>query len=380
MNKVPKLRFPEFSGEWEEKKLGDRVKILSSGKTKERDKGGVYNLYGSTGIIGLTNECLYEGEYILIARVGANAGTVNKINEKCGVSDNTLTLKLKKDTSFSYSFYLLKKYNLNRLVFGSGQPLITGGDLKNLKLNFPSLPEQEKIASFLSSVDEKITILEKKKSLWEKYKKGMMQKIFSQEIRFKDDNGKDYPEWEEKMLGEVCEFKKGVSISKSDIDLTGKYPCVLYGELFTKYSELITSIISWTKKEIKCEGKIGDILMPTSDVTPNGLGKACCLQMNNVILGGDMNILRPNKYLHGNYFVYQLNFENKKIIERVSGTTIKHIYVKDIRDLCYFIPCLLEQNKISDFLSKLNLKIKQLEKELVTINEFKKGILQQMFV
>jgi type I restriction enzyme S subunit len=110
---------------------------------------------------------------------------------------------------FVILFYVLDTYNLKRLIFGTGQPLITGGQLKSLKIfTIPSLPEQQKIASFLTAVDKKIEQLTRKKELLEQYKKGVMQKIFSQEIRFKDDNGQDYPDWEEKRLGDVSKIAK----------------------------------------------------------------------------------------------------------------------------------------------------------------------------
>lgn len=92
---------------------------------------------------------------------------------------------------------------MNRLVFGPVQPLVTGGMLKNTKLAFPQKPEQEKIADFLTAVDERIAVGEKKLELLETYKSGVMQKIFSQQVRFKDENGEDYPDWEERKLIDV---------------------------------------------------------------------------------------------------------------------------------------------------------------------------------
>ena len=127
---VPNLRFPEFSEEWEAVFLGDIVKSISSGKTKSSE--GEYNLYGSTGIIGRTQMPDYKGEMLLIARVGANAGYLQLINEQCGITDNTLIV-VPIDVPTKYLYYFLQHFNLNRLIFGSGQPLITGGMLKKNK-------------------------------------------------------------------------------------------------------------------------------------------------------------------------------------------------------------------------------------------------------
>ena len=203
MTNVPNLRFQEFSGEWVNQKLENYVKYISSGKTKEKFENGTYKVYGSTGIIGYTEVPDYEGQHLLIARVGANAGIVNLTDEKCGITDNTLAIKYKNELNYKFSYYQLCKYNLNRLIFGSGQPLITGGQLKGLKLYFPNIEEQEKIASFFSLIDKKIALQTEKVEELKNYKKGIMQKIFSRELRFKDENGNDYPEWEEVNLRKI---------------------------------------------------------------------------------------------------------------------------------------------------------------------------------
>jgi type I restriction enzyme S subunit len=176
-----KLRFKDENGEdypdWEEKKLGDITESIKSGKSTSMENG-MFPLYGSTGIIGKCAEYSHNGMYILIARVGANAGTINLINDQFGVSDNTLVLNCNQNSFVNYLFHYLDFYNLNRLVFGSGQPLITGGQLKVLKLNLPSQPEQQKIANFLSSIDTKIENVNKQITQTQTFKKGLLQGMF----------------------------------------------------------------------------------------------------------------------------------------------------------------------------------------------------------
>ncbi|MBW7942417.1 MAG: restriction endonuclease subunit S [Candidatus Kuenenia stuttgartiensis] len=207
---IPKHRFPQFANEkgWEVKKLGEACFNIASGKDKNEDNG-IYNLYGSTGIIGKTNSVSYDGDFILVARVGANAGFLNRVNSKFGVTDNTLVISLANFQSVDFIYYNLENFGLNKLVFGSGQPLITGGQLKNLELFFPSsLKEQQKIASCLSSLDEVITAESQKLDVLKEHKKGLLQNLFPQEgekvpkMRFKEFKG----EWEEKKLGEVATF------------------------------------------------------------------------------------------------------------------------------------------------------------------------------
>lgn len=165
---VPNLRFKEFQGEWKEYRIEDITENISSGRCKSHSSSGKYNLYGSTGIIGKTNEACYEGNLVLVARVGANAGSLQILNEPCGITDNTLIIK-PKEVDVQYIYYFLQHFNLNRLIFGSGQPLITGGMLKKVKVSLGTIQEQNKITRLLSVLDERLTtqnkIIDKLQSL-----------------------------------------------------------------------------------------------------------------------------------------------------------------------------------------------------------------------
>lgn len=176
---VPCLRFPEFrdAGEWEPKLLGSLCDKISSGKDSS-DAEGAYNLYGSTGIIGRASTYSFDGIYILVARVGANAGLLTKAKGKFGVTDNTLALYLKDIESIDFIFYWLDGIGLNKLVFGSGQPLVTGKQLKDLELFFPSQDEQQKIAACLSSLDKLIAGQTERLDALRTHKKGLMQQLF----------------------------------------------------------------------------------------------------------------------------------------------------------------------------------------------------------
>ena len=197
---VPNLRFPEFQEEWEEYRIEDITENISSGRCKSHSSSGKYNLYGSTGIIGKTNEACYEGNLVLVARVGANAGSLQILNEPCGITDNTLIIK-PKEVDVQYIYYFLQHFNLNRLIFGSGQPLITGGMLKKVKVSLGTIQEQNKITRLLSVLDERITtqnkIIDKLQSLI----KGLNQRVFT-------NSGINY------KLGEICEISSGYSGSQ----------------------------------------------------------------------------------------------------------------------------------------------------------------------
>lgn len=174
------IRFTKEDGtnypEWQEKTLGEVAKIFS-GKSKKTEVNEGYNLYGSTGVIGLTEEPSYTGKSILVARVGANAGFLYKVDGNYGVTDNTLMITELKD-NFDFIYYLLIKSNLNQFIFGSGQPLITGTILKKIICNIPSLEEQTKIADFLIAIDNQIDAIDNQITKTENYKKGLLQQMF----------------------------------------------------------------------------------------------------------------------------------------------------------------------------------------------------------
>jgi type I restriction enzyme, S subunit len=176
---IPLLRFPEFrgEGEWGQITLDKLCSSISSGKDKN-DPSGDYDLFGSTGVIGKTSNGSYEGIFILAARVGANAGLLTKASGKFGVTDNTLVIILKNAENIDFMFHSLEKFGLNKMVFGSGQPLITGGQLKEVSINLPSPGEQEKVTDFLSSIDALISAQSQKVEALKTHKKGLMQALF----------------------------------------------------------------------------------------------------------------------------------------------------------------------------------------------------------
>lgn len=164
--------------EWEERRLESLCYNIKSGKTKCIEEDGGYILYGSTGMIGKTNNIEYDGEYILVARVGANAGTVTLRKGKFGVSDNTLIVDNKENVDTKFLRFLLQNYNLKKLIFGSGQPLVTSGQLKKIEIQIPVKEEQNKIADCLSAYDEVIQIKKDKLEVWKEIKKGLLQQMF----------------------------------------------------------------------------------------------------------------------------------------------------------------------------------------------------------
>ncbi len=176
------LRFKSADGTdfpaWEEKKLGECVISISSGKNKQKDSAGNYPVYGSMGIIGYSEQYVYNKDCILVARVGANAGTLHIAKGKYDVSDNTLIIELNENELLSFYYYLLVNINLNKLNYGTGQPLVTSGMLKNIDIQLPCKAEQQKIADCLSSIDSLIQTQQKVVTTWQQRKKALLQQMF----------------------------------------------------------------------------------------------------------------------------------------------------------------------------------------------------------
>ena len=144
----------------EMKTLGELSYKISSGRNKNKEDQGQYPVFGSTGIIAYTNSYLFDKPLILVARVGANAGYVYMINEKCDVTDNTLIVETKEDNNRKFIYYYLVYMNINQFAKGGGQPLITGGLLKDLLIPLPSFQEQQRIVSILDTFEASIQNLE----------------------------------------------------------------------------------------------------------------------------------------------------------------------------------------------------------------------------
>jgi type I restriction enzyme S subunit len=174
---LPSLRFPNFKEAWAETQLERLCDGIYSGRD-HNESDGAFDLYGSTGIIGKTKVPSHSGHHILVARVGANAGLLNKVSGQFGVTDNTLVVSLLPSTNIDYIFYYLGNININRLIFGSGQPLITGSILKNLRVLLPVDSEQRKISSCFASLDDLIAAQSDKLDALKIHKQGLIQQLF----------------------------------------------------------------------------------------------------------------------------------------------------------------------------------------------------------
>ncbi|MBI6074838.1 restriction endonuclease subunit S [Clostridium perfringens] len=388
---VPKLRFKGFEDEWRKGKLGDMSKIIMgqspSSNAYNYNKEGLPLVQGNADITKrITTPRMYTTEITktceiedIIMSVRAPVGSIAIAKQRSCIGRGVCSIKAI-GINQKYLYQVLLGYEKKWLKISQGSTFesINSNDIKGVMLNIPSLQEQEKIANFLSKVDSIIEKQEKKVQYWNSYKKGMMQKIFSQKIRFKDENGRDYPKWESKRFKEILiEPKKEkvenpskmelltVKLHCKGVEKTGKYPNETKGgrpyyirnegELLIGRQNMHNGGIGLVKNE--CDGNIASNAISSFIIKNSDKG----------------NI----KYIY--LFLSNSNFY-KRIDLLIGGTGQKEISKSELDNLKIEIPLLEEQNKIVKLFSNVDNIIEKESKKLEELKQWKKGLLQQLFV
>lgn len=386
---VPKIRFPGFEGAWEPQKLGDFFTFKNGVNAEKLAYGrgrkfiNVLDIISDAPIISDTiigsveisdkefekNEVLYGD--ILFQRSSETREEVGQSNvyldRKATATFGGFVIRGRpiKEIEPEYFHSLLKTARVRKDMTarsgGSTRYNVGQVSLSAVLVNLaPTLPEQRKIAGFLGAMDMKIAQLVEKKRLLEDYKKGCMQQLFSQAVRFKDEDGQDFPDWEEKRLGEVA-FKTASSISASSLDASpGEYP--VYG------ASGIAGHVNYYSSDNYHIGLVKD---------GAGVGRLYFCPPRSSVLGTLESITASGenvtKFIF--YWMSQINFG-----AYLTGSTIPHVYFKDYGKKKGHFPHPAEQRKIADFLSVLDRKIDLVAQELTHARSFKAGLLQQMFV
>jgi len=406
MANVPRLRFKEFKQEWQVKRLNNFARKI----TEKNVDFKVTNVISNSAQYGLISQRDYfdkdianvenidnyyiirEGDFVYNPRISKESpyGPVNiyKQSDLGVVSPLYLCFRVSGiSNDFLAYFFKTNFWHRHIYMFGDSgarhdRVSIKDSDFFRLPIYLPSLEEQLKIASFFILLDQKIEKQKEKIEQLEKFQKGMMQKIFSREIRFKDDNGQEFPKWELKPLSELGQFRRGGTLSKSDLSENGE-PCILYGELYTRYSPVIEEVYSKAQvtNNNKVYGYINDVLIPSSGETAIDISKACALMVDKVLLGGDMNVFTPKKHVSGPFLSYQINsIKRIEVAKLAQGASVIHLYSENLKNLKVWLPTYKEQLKIATVLNLLSKKVDLEKKKLDLYNDLKKSYLQQMFV
>lgn len=259
---------------------------------------------------------------------------------------------------------------------GSKMPRADWGVVSEMIFPLPPLPEQRKIAKILSTWDKAISTTERLIDNSKQQKKALMQQLLTGKKRLPGFEG----EWSLRSIGSISSILKGKGLNKSLLGDTG-VPCIHYGELFTSFGAIANSPISFTSEvpDSPVLSQSGDVLMPTSDVTPNGLAKATCIKQKGCVLGGDILVIRTQKdTVLGDFLSYLLNYSKRKILSIASGTTVFHIYGKDMSLLKFKFPDVKEQQAIANVLTTADQEIEALQKRLDHLKLEKKALMQQL--
>jgi type I restriction enzyme S subunit len=320
--------------------------------------------------------------YVSVAGTLGLVGIIPKELNGANLTENANKLtNLKINQTYLYQYltsnYFDKLINSARTI--NGQPKLAIYALKSFLIGIPSKLEQQKIANFLSSVDTKIEQLSKKQHLLTQYKKGMMQKLFSETIRFKADDGSDYPDWEEKQLGDVSDVRDGTHDSPKFYSVG--YPLVTSKNLLKDGTIDLVNVnyihsddyIAINKRSNVSDG---DILFGMIGTIGNPVRvKSSSYAIKNVAL------IKEQAILNNNFLIHYLNNEliAKQFYRENTGGTQKFIALGVIRKLKIIVPNAFEQNKIANFLSSVDTKIEQLSKKQNLLTQYKKGMMQKLF-
>lgn len=403
---TPKLRFPEFTGEWEEKKLGHFFKDLKTGMTPYRGnldyfKGRIpwitsgelcYNIilktneYITEQAIKDTNLKIYEPNTLFIAITGLEApGTRGKCalnGIPAATNQSCMAFEAHPNINTRFLFYWYNKYGTflyYKYAQGTKQQSFNNAIVENFDFIYSTLAEQTKIATFLTAVDEKLTQLKKKKTLLEQYKKGVMQKLFSQELRFKDDNNQDFPDWQEKTLGEVSQVKDGTHESPQYYECG--FPFITSKNLMTD-GNIDLENVSYINEDdfrrfnIRSKVEVNDILFAMIGTIGNPV-----LVRNDGFAIKNIALIKEKHNLLNIFLIHYMKGPSIKqqFFEQNTGGTQKFLSLGIIKKLIIDIPSLPEQVKIATFLSAIDEKISHSSAQIEKMEAWKKGLLQQMF-
>ncbi|WP_297089426.1 restriction endonuclease subunit S [uncultured Draconibacterium sp.] len=389
--KIPELRFPEFEGAWDNEKIGKIFSVSAGGDVPKENVSEVkteefkYPIYANAekgkGFYAYSDIFKVEAGVVTVAGRGVNIGIAHARDHRFYPIVRLLVLKPKQQENIYFFEHSIN--NLNLYIESTGVPQLTAPQISSYRLSYPSLPEQQKIATFLTAVDDKIQQLTRKKSLLEDYKKGVMQQIFSQQIRFKADNGSNFPEWEEKKLDSiVSKITNGISLDQNSEQI---------GYRVTRIETISDGTINLakvgyvdTQKDISSYRLLeGDLLFSNINSVAH-IGKIVRVDSDfNLYHGMNLLNIRVDKAFDNQFIYYQLSRKQmKNYFERICNRAVNQASINqtDLKKTIVLCPCLEEQHKIADFLSALDTKIEQVNTQLEQTKTFKKGLLQKMFV
>ncbi|MBB6679943.1 restriction endonuclease subunit S [Aequorivita sp. 609] len=391
---VPELRFPEFKEDWERSHLNNVTSYVDyRGRAPQKSEQGHFLVTAKNikkGFIdyNCSKEYVDKIDYSTVMskgrpRIGdvlftteAPMGNVAQVNlENIALAQRVIKFRGNDNLTNSYLLYYMLssvfQKAINKKAIGTTVQGISGKELHKTKISYPGLKEQQKIATFLTAIDNRLQSLEKKKSLLEEYKKGLTQQLFKQELRFRpalsgaevDDEGKDFPDWEKKKLGTLLDYEQPTKYIVNSTEYNDKYktPVLTAGKSF---------ILGYTNETENIYQSFPVIIF--DDFTMATQFVAFPFKVKS----SAMKILKNNPEISDIRFLYNV----MQMINYPKGDEHKRFWISAYSKIKISFPCLKEQTKIANFLSAIDKKIELVDKQIEKTKTYKKGLLQQMFV
>lgn len=373
--RTPQLRFPEFAGEWQEKRLGEiainKPSTITAGQLSDNFEG--YAVYGASGIAGYVKSFQHEQPYTAVIKDGAGAGRLLWHEGETSVLSTLTVLLPRQSIDAGYLHYVLQGIDFSKYMTGSTIPHVYYRDFSKAKLKVPTLEEQQKIAAFLAVVDKRVALLERKVQQLEAYKRGVMQQLFSQQLRFTRPDGSHFPVWEKKQLGEVF-------LERSDRGIPGEMLSVTIANGLVPFSSIDKKDNSNPDKSKYKSVVKGDIVYNTMRMWQGASG----LAVSSGICSPAYTVVIPKRGQLGLFWSYRIkNQDAINLFQRWSQgltTDTWNLKFPVFSKLEFYCPSEEEQQKIAEFLSALDEKIALTRQQLDKTKQFKKGLLQRMFV
>lgn len=400
----PSIRFSSYVEEWTIQKFKDYT-VKTGKKNSHNENYPAYSVNNKLGLVSQTEqfdgsrlENLSKESYKFVepnefaynpARINVGSIAFNNLSETVLVSSLYVVIKMSTKIDNEYILQYIKSpifnYEVKRNTEGSVREYLFYENFKNIKFPLPSVKEEQiKIGSFFKTLDETISLHQQELEALKQTKQGFLQKMFPQneetvpELRF----GGFSEGWSKEKLANLADFSKGSGYSKGDL-ITEGTPILLYGQLYTNYKSIISSVSNYVIEKEKSVISFGDeVVVPASGESSEDIARASAVTVPGVIIGGDLNIIRPTNKIEPIFLALALS--NGKIQRELSkfaqGKSVVHLQNSEIKKVQLLFPEIEEQIKIGEFFRQLDEVIELKEKELEALKETKKGFLQKMFV
>lgn len=375
---TPVLRFPEFSGGWLKCRVGEFVTFQRGfDLPTEARKAGKVPIISSGGISGYHNEPKADPPGVVTGRYGS-IGEIFYSPVPYWPLNTALWVNDFYGNSPLFAFYHLSRIDFKSLSDKTGVPGINRNEVHALRTSVPPLPEQQKIADFLGTVDAQVGLFRRRRDALRAYNKGMMQRLFSQELRFTKPDGSPFPSWQQKRLGDVAKIVGGGTPDTTEpLYWDGDIPWFTPTEIKTKYltDSARTLSVDGLKQSSAKLLPVGTLLLSTrANVGDIGIALKECTTNQ----GFQAMIVNSD---HSNEFwYYWIVFHKRKFIRWAAGSTFLEINKTEVSKISANVPHLEEQQKIAAALTALDAKIDAVTAQMDAMLRFKKGLLQQMFV